>query len=153
MLQSSANLTISGHFSCSRLFEINTFIQIKGCRKHLDLEIPTQKLACKGKIMKIYYNKIREWKRPRCLFTRICLVPTNISLSLDENLRATFACPSHFAPASVRKTPRCMRRRLFLSWYSLTRALRAARYYWHPANTDLQLLNPLKLPLSRESRH
>ena len=143
MLQSSANLTISGHFSCSRLFEINTFIQIKGCRKHLDLEIPTQKLACKGKIMKIYYNKIREWKRPRCLFTRICLVPTNISLSLDENLRATFACHSHFALASVRKTPRCL----------MTLTLRAARYYWHPANTDLQLLNPLKLPLSRESRH
>ena len=143
MLQSSANLTISGHFSCSRLFEINTFIQIKGCRKHLDLEIPTQKLACKGKIMKIYYNKIREWKRPRCLFTRICLVPTNISLSLDENLRATFACHSHFALASVRKTPRCL----------MTLALRAARYYWHPSNTDLQLLNPLKHPLSRESRH
>ena len=143
MLQSSADLTISGHFSCSRLFEINTFIQIKGCRKHLDLEIPTQKLACKGKIMKIYYNKIREWKRPRCLFTRICLVPTNISLSLDENLRATFACHSHFALASVRKTPRCL----------MTLALRAARYYWHPSNTDLQLLNPLKHPLSRESRH
>ena len=143
MLQSSANLTISGHFSCSRLFEINTFIQIEGCRKHLDLEIPTQKLACKGKIMKIYYNKIREWKRPRCLFTRICLVPTNISLSLDENLRATFACHSHFVLASVRKTPRCL----------MTLTLRAARYYWHPANTDLQLLNPLKHPLSRESRH
>ena len=62
MLQSSANLTISGHFSCSRLFEINTFIQIEGCRKHLDLEIPTQKLACKGKIMKIYYNKIESEK-------------------------------------------------------------------------------------------
>ena len=155
MLQSSANLTISGHFSCSRLFEINTFIQIEGCRKHLDLEIPTQKLACKGKIMKIYYNKIRERKRPRCLFTRICLVPTDISLSLSlyENLRATLACHSHFALASVRKTPKCLRRRLFLSRYSLTLALRAARYYRHPANTDLQLLNPLKLPLSRESRH
>ena len=155
MLQSSATTTFSAHFSCSRLFEINIFIQIEGCRKHLDLEIPTQKLACKGKIMKIYYNKIRERKRPRCLFTRICLVPTDISLSLslDENLRATLACHSHFAPASVRKTPRCMRRRLFVSWYSLTRALRAARYYWHPANTDLQLLNPLKHPLSRESRH
>ena len=145
MLQSSATTTFSAHFSCSRLFEINTFIQIKGCRKHLDLEIPTQKLACKGKIMKIYYNKIRERKRPRCLFTRICLVPTDISLSLplDENLRATLACHSHFAPASVRKTPRCL----------MTLTLRAARYYWHPANTDLQLLNPLKLPLSRESRH
>ena len=35
----------------------------------------------------------------------------------------------------------------------MTLTLRAARYYWHPANTDLQLLNPLKLPLSRESRH
>ena len=35
----------------------------------------------------------------------------------------------------------------------MTLALQAARYYWHPANTDLQLLNPLKLPLSRESRH
>ena len=143
MLQSSATTTFSAHFSCSRLFEINIFIQIEGCRKHLDLEIPTQKLACKGKIMKIYYNKIREWKRPRCLFTRICLVPTNISLSLDENLRATFACHSHFALASVRKTPRCL----------MTLALRAARYYWHPSNTDLQLLNPLKHPLSRESRH
>ena len=145
MLQSSATTTFSAHFSCSRLFEINIFIQIEGCRKHLDLEIPTQKLACKGKIMKIYYNKIRERKRPRCLFTRICLVPTDISLSLplDENLRATLACHSHFAPASVRKTPRCL----------MTLTLRAARYYWHPANTDLQLLNPLKLPLSRESRH
>ena len=131
MLQSSANLTISGHFSCSRLFEINTFIQIEGCRKHLDLEIPTQKLACKGKIMKIYYNKIREWKRPRCLFTRICLVPTNIFLSLGENLHSRV---TRFALASVRKTPRCL----------MTLALRAARYYWHPANTDLQLLNPLR---------
>ena len=83
MLQSSATTTFSAHFSCSRLFEINIFIQIEGCRKHLDLEIPTQKLACKGKIMKIYYNKIRERKRPRCLFTRICLVPTDISLSLS----------------------------------------------------------------------
>ena len=106
MLQSSANLTISGHFSCSRLFEINTFIQIEGCRKHLDLEIPTQKLACKGKIMKIYYNKVRERKRPRCLFTGICLVPKDISLSLSMKI-----CALHWLVTRISRLHLCEKRR------------------------------------------
>ena len=110
MLQSSANLTISGHFSCSRLFEINSFIQIEACRKHLDLEIPTQKQACKGKIMKIYYNTIRERKRPGSLFTRICLVPTDISLSLSLSLSMKI-CALHSRVTRISRLHLCEKRR------------------------------------------
>ena len=42
---SSATTTFSAHFSCSILLKIDIFIQIEGCRKHLDLKISTQKLA------------------------------------------------------------------------------------------------------------